>query len=446
MGISRAPLGGAKLPRLITEETALAGTDATQRMFSALRARQAARYAVDVVDARAGLPVADSEGADDGKVAIRNDGLYTIEVTPHHGTDPTGSWAAYSDTSFRGVHSRYAIPTLPQVGETYYNTSERTWYQGTVAEGSRVRWIHAADPENWIGHFDSQEEALAHAGGDGLAYTGSEVESLSSFAAGSDAYTERRWVRRSDHERERELIYENLDLNDYHQQAHLLNLRRSMTVERNAFFIFHYFNLPETITAERTFVASTADHGASTLNVSADNSRVSFAVGDGFPADTSIYDARKIIIEGLSSGAYRIARETGATPQDIMYDSVSGIVTFPLRIQQTGGSFTAGETVRMTLTNPFSHSGFSDPIPVEEWLALPRSWGTAEDTNARNLDQKIFVVISRLSDTSLGTWGHARMALGRVTDSRMVTTFSHTLEVVGGTGSLGVRIYLYRGA
>ena len=219
-----------------------------------------------------------------------------------------------------------------------------------------------------------------------------------------------------------------------------------MTVERNAFFIFHYFNLPETITAERTFVASTADHGASTLNVSADNSRVSFAVGDGFPADTSIYDARKIIIEGLSSGAYRIARETGATPQDIMYDSVSGIVTFPLRIQQTGGSFTAGETVRMTLTNPFSHSGFSDPIPVEEWLALPRSWGTAEDTNARNLDQKIFVVISRLSDTSLGTWGHARMALGRVTDSRMVTTFSHTLEVVGGTGSLGVRIYLYRGA
>ena len=58
MGISRAPLGGAKLPRLITEETALAGTDATQRMFSALRARQAARYAVDVVDARAGLPIA----------------------------------------------------------------------------------------------------------------------------------------------------------------------------------------------------------------------------------------------------------------------------------------------------------------------------------------------------------------------------------------------------
>ena len=90
MGISRAPLGGAKLPRLITEETALAGTDGMQRMFSALRARQAARYAVDVVDARAGLPVADSEGADDGKVAIRNDGLYTIEVTPHHGTGSDG--------------------------------------------------------------------------------------------------------------------------------------------------------------------------------------------------------------------------------------------------------------------------------------------------------------------------------------------------------------------
>ena len=442
MGISRAPLGGAKLPRLITEETALAGTDATQRMFSALRARQAARYAVDVVDARAGLPVADSEGADDGKVAIRNDGLYTIEVTPHHGTDPTGSWTAHSATGFRGAHSRYAIPTLPQVGETYYNTSERTWYQGTVAEGSRVRWIHAADPENWMGHFDSQEEALAHAGGDGLAYTGSEVESLSSFVAGSDAYTERRWVRQSDHERERELIYETPDFNDYHRQAHLINLRRSMTGERNAFFLFHYFNLPETITTDRIFVASTAEHEASTVHVSGDNGAVSFAVGDGFPADIRRYDGRRIVIEGLSSNAYRIARETRTTT----YNATTGIMTLPLRMQQTGGSFTAGETVRMTLTNPFSHSGFSDPIPVEEWLALPRSLGTARNTNARNLDQKIFVVISRLSNTGLGAWGHARMTLGRVTDSRMVTTFSHTLEVVGGTGSLGVRIYLYRGA
>ena len=442
MGISRAPLGGAKLPRLITEETALAGTDGMQRMFSALRARQAARYAVDVVDARAGLPVVDSEGADDGKVAIRNDGLYTIEVTPHHGTDPTGSWTAHSATGFRGAHSRYAIPTLPQVGETYYNTSERTWYQGTVAEGSRVRWIHAADPENWMGHFDSQEEALAHAGGDGLAYTGSEVESLSSFAAGSDAYTERRWVRQSDHERERELIYETPDFNDYHRQAHLINLRRSMTGERNAFFLFHYFNLPETITTERIFVASTAEHEASTVHVSGDNGAVSFAVGDGFPADIRRYDGRRIVIEGLSSNAYRIARETRTTT----YNATTGIMTLPLRMQQTGGSFTAGETVRMTLTNPFSHSGFSDPIPVEEWLALPRSLGTARNTNARNLDQKIFVVISRLSNTGLGAWGHARMTLGRVTDSRMVTTFSHTLEVVGGTGSLGVRIYLYRGA
>ncbi|MDE0043669.1 MAG: hypothetical protein OXT74_16635, partial [Candidatus Poribacteria bacterium] len=68
------------------------------------------------------------------------------------------------------------------------------------------------------------------------------------------------------------------------------------------------------------------------------------------------------------------------------------------------------------------------------------------NTNASNLDMKIFVFISILSETGLGTWGHARMALGRVTDSQMATTFSHTLEVVGGTGSLGLRIYLYRGA
>ena len=441
MGISRAPLS-AKLPQLVTEETALDGMGTKRQMFSALRARQTARYAVDVVDARPGLSAADSEGADDGKLAIRNDGFYTVEVTPRYGTDPTGSWGTYSNTGFRGAHSRYDVPASPQAGETYYNTSERTWYQGTAAESSRVRWINAADPENWIGHFDSQDEALAHAGSDGLAYTGSGVETLSSFAAGSDAYTERRWVRRSDHERERELIYETPDFNDYHEQAHLINLRRSMAGERNAFFLFHYFNLPETITAERTFVASTADHGASTVHVRADNSRVSFAVGDEFPADIRRYDGRGIVIEGLSSDAYRIARETRTTT----YNATTGIMTLPLRMQQTGGSFTAGETVRLTLTNPFSHSGFSDPIPVEEWLALPRSLGTARNTNARNLDQKIFVVISRLSDTGLGTWGHARMALGRVTDSRMVTTFSHTLEVVGGTGSLGLRIYLYRGA
>ena len=49
MGLSRARLGGARLPNLITEEAALAGTDTARRMFSALRVRQAARYAVDVV-------------------------------------------------------------------------------------------------------------------------------------------------------------------------------------------------------------------------------------------------------------------------------------------------------------------------------------------------------------------------------------------------------------
>ena len=441
MGISRAPLS-AKLPQLVTEEAALAGMDTNQQMFSALRARQAARYAVDAVDARTGLPAADSEGADDGKLAIRNDGFYTVEVTPRYGTDPTGSWGTYSNTGFRGAHSRYDVPTSPQAGETYYNTSERTWYQGATAEGSRMRWINTADPENWIGHFDSQDEALAHAGADGLAYTGSGVETLSSFAAGSDVYTERRWVRRSDHERERELIYETLDFNDYHEQAHLINLRRSMAGERNAFFLFHCFNLPETITAERTFVASTAEHGTSTLNVSADNGAVSFTVGDGFPADIRRYDGRKIVIEGLSSDAYRIARETRTTT----YNATTRVMTLPLRMEQTGGSFMAGEAVRVTVTNPFSHSGFSDPIPVEEWMALPRSLGTARNTNARNLDQKIFVVISRLSDKGLGSWAHARMALGRVTDSRMVTTFSHTLEVMGGTSSLGLRIYLYRGA
>ena len=442
MGLSRARLGGARLPNLITEEAALVGTDTKQRMFSALRVRQAARYAVDVVDARSGLPSADSEGADDGRIAIRNDGLYTIKVTPHYGTDPTGSWATFSEMGFRGVHSRYDVPASPQVGQTYYNTSERTWYRGAAAEGSRVRWTHTADPENWIGHFDSQDEALAHAGGDGLAYTGSEVETLSSFAAGSDAYTERRWVRRSDHERERELIYEDLDFNNYYRQAHLLDLRRSMTGERNAFFIFHYFNLPETITAERTFVSATTDHGTSTVHVNTGNTSVSFAIGDEFSNSVSDYDGKRIVIEGLSSGAHRIAREDGTTT----YNSTSGIVTLPVASQESNGSFTAGETVRITLTNPFSHSAFSQPIPVEEWLELPRSWGTAGDTNARNLHQKIFVVISRLSNTELSQWGHARMALGRVTDSQMVTTFSHELEVSEGTSLFGLRVYLHRGA
>ena len=445
MGISRSRLGGAKLPGLITEEAALAGANTEQRMFSALRARQAARYAVDVVDARAGMPAPDSAGEDDGRVAIRNDGLYAVEVTPRHGTEPTGSWGAYSNTGFRGAHPRYDVPASPQAGETYYNTSERTWYVGAQAEGSRVRWIHTADPENWIGHYGSQGEALAHAGGDGLAYTGSAVETLSSFAAGSNTHTERRWVRRSDHERERELIYETRNFEDYHQQAKLIDLRRSMAGERNAFFLFHYFNLPRTMTTERTFVASTGEHGTSTVHVSADNSRVSFTVDDDFSAAAEIYDGQKIIIEGLSSGAYRIAREAGNTPQEITYNSVAGTISFPLRIQQTGGGFTAGETVRVTVTNPFSHSGFSDPIPVEEWLALPRSLGTGGDTSARNLNQKILVVISRLSNVSIDSWAHARMALGRVTDSQMVTTFSHTLEVVGGTALLGLKIYLYRG-
>ena len=201
-----------------------------------------------------------------------------------------------------------------------------------------------------------------------------------------------------------------------------------MTGERNAFFLFHYFNLPETITEERTFVSATTDHGASTIHVNTGNTSVSFSVGGEFSNSVSDSDGKRIVIEGLSSGAHRIVRESGTTT----YDSTSGIVTLPVASQETDGNFTAGETVRVTVTNPFSHSAFSQPIPVEEWLALPRSWGTAGDTNARNLDRKIFVVISRLSNTGLDQWGHARMILGHVTDSQMVTTFSHTLEVVGG--------------
>ena len=71
---------------------------------------------------------------------------------------------------------------------------------------------------------------------------------------------------------------------------------------------------------------------------------MSFSVGGEFSNSVSDYDGKRIVIEGLSSGAHRIAREDGTTT----YDSTSGIVTLPVTSQETDGNFTAGEAVRLT--------------------------------------------------------------------------------------------------
>ena len=140
----------------------------------------------------------DQEGREDLKIAIDPVGLYHVLVYRYHGTAPTGSWATYTHANYQGVHEY--DPANPSVGYFYYNSRLKHWFVARaythIFGSSTIRYEEYNGPSHWVGHYRDQATALNHVDANGeLAFTGSEVQVVSNFVAGTDPYTRRTWER-----------------------------------------------------------------------------------------------------------------------------------------------------------------------------------------------------------------------------------------------------------
>ena len=183
---------GISLPASASETEAKDGTLTDLRLFSPLRVHEGAEFAVDVIDAGEGLEDPDEDGADDLKIAVTNDGLYSVIVTQHQSTAGTGTWADYTESHFQGEHREDPTGSY-SANDTYFNTTHKTWHIYTALFGGILEWISGGAPSDWRGSFKSRDDALARISGNGTAFTGTEIEVLSSFVAGTDGHTDRRW-------------------------------------------------------------------------------------------------------------------------------------------------------------------------------------------------------------------------------------------------------------
>ena len=169
---------------------------------------------IDIIEARNGnLPSLASDGADDRKIAISNDGIHYVRLEPEAQTPATAStWVAYDPTisgrDYQGVFTDDPSTSAADVGDYYYNSSSRRY---RVFRGSDPwawfddHWEDMSDrdvawPDRFIGHYSSRADALAHAAQNGItarqtfvAFTGSIIEGAAGFAPGVGARFSRHW-------------------------------------------------------------------------------------------------------------------------------------------------------------------------------------------------------------------------------------------------------------
>ena len=169
---------------------------------------------IDIIEARDGnLPPLANDGTDDRQIAVANDGIHFVQLIPEAATPATtGAWASYvySTTSparaYIGVLS--ADPASSVVGDFYYNSIQHLWriYRpaGTWA-WFNDHWEDLSDedvawPVRFVGHHRSRAEATAYAASHGIttgqtfvAFTGSEIETGSTFFQGTSARFSRHW-------------------------------------------------------------------------------------------------------------------------------------------------------------------------------------------------------------------------------------------------------------
>ena len=170
---------------------------------------------IDIIEARDGnLPPLANDGTDDRQIAIANDGIHFVQLIPEAATPATtGAWASYvySTTSpyraYIGVLAQDDPPSAT-VGDFYYNS---TWHRWRIYRTAGTwawfndHWEDLSDedvawPVRFIGHHGSRAEATAYAASYGIttgqtfvAFTGSQIETGSTFFQGTSARFSRHW-------------------------------------------------------------------------------------------------------------------------------------------------------------------------------------------------------------------------------------------------------------
>lgn len=151
-----------------------------------------------MVDSREdGLPtITNDDDQYDAEIHITNDGVYRMAVEVIRATPNTVNWGNYTRTGYLGAFSDSTEPTPTADDQNYYNTTVRFWYVSYRPDPlvSEYRWLHESAPQGWLGHFESREEAAHHVTAlNQIAFTGSLVQRVSSYAPGSAAETFRNW-------------------------------------------------------------------------------------------------------------------------------------------------------------------------------------------------------------------------------------------------------------
>ena len=169
---------------------------------------------IDIIEARDGnLPALASDGTDDRQIAVANDGIHFVQLIPEAATPATtGAWVDYSYSNSSPVRNYIgpatADPASSVVGDFYYNSIQHLWriYRpaGTWA-WFNDHWEDLSDedvawPVRFVGHHRSRAEATAYAASHGIttgqtfvAFTGSQIETGSTFFQGTSARFSRHW-------------------------------------------------------------------------------------------------------------------------------------------------------------------------------------------------------------------------------------------------------------
>ena len=153
-----------------------------------------------IIDAHQELLPPDTNGDDDNKLAVSNDGIYYVHQFQTSATQPSASWATYTATGYRGAQATQPQRGLP--GETYYDTVHHKWQHVVVSNGDNY-WVDGGNPTGWIaGVYTSQADALQGINRlirsgvtSGVVWTGTDIERFSAFVHSTSPETQRRWNR-----------------------------------------------------------------------------------------------------------------------------------------------------------------------------------------------------------------------------------------------------------
>ena len=191
-----------------------AGTPLDHWQWESLKAVAAE---IDIIEARDGnLPALSSDGSDDRKIAVANDGLHFVKLIPEASTLATvGAWATYVFANaspnirrYIGVHSADPDISSSTIGDFFYNPTNRKFrilYDSDGWAFFASHWEDLSDenvawPTRFVGHHATRAEAIAYAASSGIktgetfvAYTGALVETASMFVEGVSARFSRHW-------------------------------------------------------------------------------------------------------------------------------------------------------------------------------------------------------------------------------------------------------------